>query len=104
MATRKKGAKSAEENKERKELIKVSAGAVSEIKERWSDENSVLFDCVIYDNIQLYSLALRYNDKDEPWISFPSRKGSDGKYYKYYYLEFAPDAIEKIEKALYPEG
>lgn len=104
MATRKGANKSSKETKEHKELIKVTADAVSEIKERWSDDESVLFDCVIYSNIQLYSLILRYNDKGDPWIGFPSRKGSDGKYYKYYYLEFNEAAIEKIEKTLYPEG
>ena len=88
---------------EKPAIIELSAGAVSNIAERWSDDNSVLFDCMIYDNIWLYGLTLRYNDKGEPWVSFPARQGKDGKYYKHYYCVFSADAIKKIEDTLYPE-
>lgn len=101
MATRKPKTQNTQ-TQEKRELIKISAGAVSNIIERWSDENSVLFDCMIYDNVYLYGLTLRFDKNDNPWVAFPSRKGNDGKYYKHYYCEFAPDAIDKIVNTLYP--
>ena len=89
---------------DRPAIIKVSAGAVNNIVERWSNDECCLFDCMLYDNIFLYGLTLRYDKNNKPWVAFPSRKGNDGKYYKHFYCEFADDALEKIEKVLYPEG
>lgn len=87
----------------KKERIKVSAGAVSNIKEVWSDAERCLFNCTIYDNIDLYGLTARFNAEGVMWVAMPSDKGKDGKYYKRFYLEFASDALDKIEKALYGE-
>ena len=85
------------------QLLGVGSAAVSEIVERWSDGDTVLFDCVLFKCIQVHGLTGRFNDKDEFWISFPARKGADGKYYKHLYCIFTPEALEYIKNTLYKE-
>ena len=84
------------------ELLEIGAVAIDEIKERWSDGDTVLFDLVLFKSIRLYGLTGRFDDNNEFWVSFPARKGNDGKYYKHMYANFTADALAKIEKALYP--
>lgn len=86
------------------ELATIGSAMISDIRETWSDGDTVLFNCVIFNSIQLYGLTARFNDDGEMWVAMPSRKGTDGKYYKYFYLVFEPEALEKIEAALFPEG
>lgn len=55
-----------------------------------------------YKGIDFYNMVLKLGeDKDGTYrfISWPSRKGSDGKYYKYYYIPFT----EEEEKSLYDQ-
>lgn len=100
MATRKPKTQNTQTSK--RDFVMIGANDVSDIIERWSDDNSALFDCVIYGAIQLYGLTVRFNANDEPWIAFPSRKGNDGNYYKHYYCVFDASAVNKIVDTLYP--
>ena len=91
------------EKAEKVELLEIGSAAISDVKERWSDGDSVLFDCVLFKSIQLHGMTGRFNDQDEFWVSFPARKGSDGKYYKHYYGTFTDEALEMLEKTLFSE-
>jgi len=55
---------------------------------------TVFFDLVI-NGIKFYGLSIQ-NGKNGDFISEPSRKGKDGKYYKYYYLNLDEDTADAI--------
>ena len=46
--------------------------------------------------IMFYNLTILENKKGEEFISFPSRKGDEGKYYSYYFIKFTEDEVEDI--------
>lgn len=58
------------------------------------DNGSVFFDLKIA-GIQFYSLTV-VNGNNGDFISEASRKGKDGKYYKYYYLNLDDETSEAI--------
>ena len=90
-------------NTNKPEMLEIGSAAISDIRERWSDGDTVLFDIVLFKSIRLYGLTGRFDDNNEFWVSFPARKGNDGKYYKHMYATFTSDALVTMEKALYPE-
>lgn len=61
------------------------------------------FDAIV-NGIKLYNMV--YMDTGEgrknesPFISFPSRKSDDGKYYNHYYVQFSDKDMEAIEKGI----
>ena len=52
-----------------------------------------------YKGVSFYNLVYKVeSDKiDTPFVSFPSRKGKDGKYYNYYWFKIGDDMLEDIE-------
>lgn len=88
------------QNDENKAEYKVIVLKAKEIK-----DGRVTFDCEV-NGIKLYSCW--YNEyttrdgKDGTMLSFPSYKGSDGKYYNYVWFpiskELKADIIAQIEK------
>lgn len=63
----------------------------------------ISFDCIV-NGINLYSLTyINENPEkhiDKPFISFPSRKGSDGKYYNFCYFKVTDEIQDAIEKGI----
>lgn len=88
------------QNNENKVEYKVTVTKAKEIK-----DGKVTFDCEA-NGIKIYSCW--YNEyktkdgKDGTMLSFPSYKGSDGKYYNYVWFpisqELKDDIIAQIEK------
>ena len=81
------------ENKEAvKNVIKVTRGHVF-------DDGSVAFDMEV-NGVSIYNSTLR-EGKNGLFVSFPSRKAKDGKYYSHVYVKLSEedvaDIIEQLE-------
>lgn len=63
----------------------------------------ISFDCFV-NGIILYGLTYINADPKrnikKPFISFPSRKGSDGKYYNYGWFKITDELFSDIEKQI----
>lgn len=63
----------------------------------------ISFDCIV-NGVTLYGLTYINADAKrnikEPFISFPSRKGSDGKYYNYCWFNITDELFSAIEKQI----
>ena len=63
----------------------------------------ISFDAVV-NGINLYSLTyINENPEkkiEKPFISFPSRKGSDEKYYNFCYFKITDELLGEIEKQI----
>jgi len=63
----------------------------------------ISFDCTV-NGVTLYGLTYINADSKrnikEPFISFPSRKGSDGKYYNYCWFKITDELFSAIEKQI----
>ena len=68
-------------------------------------DNCIAFD-MIANGVKIYGCFYRtYEDRDRPgdekaFISFPSRKGSDGKWYQHAWFEVSPELLADIEKQI----
>ncbi len=69
----------------------------------WNNDSNATFNLEIPTfAITVYGMGLHYAD-DEPFLTFPSRKSNDGKYWKHVYisfpLEMKEDIINQVEEA-----
>lgn len=55
----------------------------------------ILFDMIVND-VTIYGCKLLTNEKDEMFVSFPSRKGTNGNYYNYVYVKLSVEDIQNI--------
>ena len=74
-----------------KHEIKVTRGHVF-------DDGSVAFDMEV-NGVFIYNSILR-EGKNGQFISFPSRKGKDGKYYSHVFVKFSDDDVKSIVEQL----
>ena len=70
---------------------------VKNVKE-WPD-GGITFTLVV-NGITIYGCRIIQTEKGDWFLSFPSRKGSDGKYYKHVYFEVDDAMKELIEAAV----
>lgn len=52
-----------------------------------------------YNGVKLYRMTRKTGTDDEGeyyWFAFPSYKGKDGKYWKYYYVDFTEEEQDLI--------
>ena len=73
---------------------------VTRVKQ-WENGN-ISFD-IIANGINIYGLTyitVNKDGEDKSFISFPSRKGSDGKYYNYCYFKIDEELQSEIEKQI----
>ena len=68
------------------------------------ENETIMFDMLV-NGIQIYGCSyktLKRKDNGEEFakIGFPSRKGSDGKYYNQVYFKINDDLVKVIEKAI----
>ena len=84
--TKKSGAAAAVKN-----VIKVTRGHVF-------DDGSVAFDMEV-NGVSIYNCTLR-EGKNGQFVSFPSRKAKDGKYYSYVYVKLSEEDIADIIEQL----
>lgn len=64
---------------------------------QWED-GGLTFTAIV-NGVTIYGLRV-IETKDDWFVSFPSRKGSDGKYYKHVYFPINDDLKELIGKAI----
>lgn len=70
---------------------------VKNVKE-WQDGGITL--TLVVNGITIYGCRIVQTDKGDWFLSFPSRKGSDGKYYKHVWFEVDDAMKELIEAAV----
>lgn len=58
------------------------------------EDGSIAFDMEV-DDITIYNNTLR-EGKNGTFVSFPSRKGKDGKYYSYVKCDLSKEDVENI--------
>ena len=68
-------------------------------------EKSISFDCTLFGCVKIYGCTYRtYTDKtsgeEKGIISFPSKKGKDGKYYNHAYFFVSDEVLAQCEKEI----
>ena len=92
-------------NEERENKMKVNTKKTEEKKENvvqslkvtrahQFDDGSISIDMEV-NGVSIYNATLR-DSKNGMFVSFPSRKAKDGKYYSYVYVAFTKDDIDNI--------
>ena len=62
------------------------------------DDGSITFNLKVDGFVDIYGCRI-YDGKDgKPFISFPARKGNDGKYWNHAYIKLTEDQTEEIAK------
>ena len=62
------------------------------------DDGSITFNLQVDGFVTIYGCRI-YDRKDgKPFISFPARKGSDGKYWNHAFIKLNDDQSEEIAK------
>lgn len=56
---------------------------------------------MVLNGVTIYNCTVAETKEGKFFISFPSRKGSDGKYYSYVYFRFSDEDMDKILTAVY---
>ena len=79
-------------NAQKQDQVKAAATlSVSHVKE-W--DNGVTFTLTV-DRVSIYGCRI-VSGKNGGFISFPSRKGSDGKYYSHAYIELTEAELNAV--------
>lgn len=55
----------------------------------------ISFDMIVND-VTIYGCKLIINKEGEAFVAFPSRKGTDGNYYKYAYVKLSDEDTQNI--------
>lgn len=64
------------------------------------DGGNISFDMKV-NGVTIYGMGLIWNaDRKEYWVSFPARKGKDGKYYKHAWFPVDEALQANIEKRI----
>lgn len=62
------------------------------------DDGSITFNMTVDGFVQVYGCRI-YDGKDgKPFISFPARKGNDGKFWNHVYMKLSEEQTEEIAK------
>ena len=62
------------------------------------DDGSITFNMQVDGFVTIYGCRI-YDGKDgKPFIAFPSRKGSDGKYWNHVFIKLSDDQAEDIAR------
>lgn len=84
-------------NKERT-FTKVESFSVKNSRE-W--DNGSVTTTLTLNGITIYNVRImQTHDSNHEFLSFPSRKGNDGKYYPYVYVSLSDEDTEKIIEAI----
>ena len=69
---------------------------VANVKE-WSD-NNITFTLIV-NGVSIYGCRI-VEGKNGDFVSFPSRKGNDGKYYAHAYIKLSTQDVDTIESLI----
>lgn len=64
------------------------------------DDGSVTFDMSVDGFVFIYGCRIYDGKDDKPFISFPSRKGNDGKYWNHAYMKLSEEQVEDLAKQI----
>lgn len=84
-----------EANEAKKEAAKIYSIEVTRAKEY---ENTVYFDVVI-NGVTIYGCRF-IEGKEGDFVSFPSHKGKDGKYYSHAYIKLDDATVKLIDEQI----
>lgn len=62
------------------------------------DDGSVTFNMQVDGFVDVYGCRIYDGKEGKPFISFPSRKGNDGKYWNHVYMKLSDEQTEEIAK------
>lgn len=62
------------------------------------EDGSVTFNMIVDNFVHVYGLRIYDGKYGKPFISFPSRKGKDDKYWNHVYCPLSPEDVENIAK------
>lgn len=82
------------EIKTKKENKKVANNEIKVTRAHQFEDGSVAIDMEV-NGVSIYNSTLR-EGKNGMFVSFPSRKGKDGKYYSHVYVKLSDDDIKAI--------
>lgn len=87
-------------NTERKilERITVTSFDLSRVRD---NGNGVPYFDLILNGVTVYGVAVRATQSGEAFIAWPTKKGSDGKFYKLAYAPLSQEDQDKIIQAVY---
>lgn len=96
--------KKATENKQAgvPEIPQIKILRVKDFSKEGQEGCCIAFDMLV-NGVTIYGCYYREGVKNgEEWsmVSFPSKKGSDGKYYNHAYIKLTPDDIQAIGKTI----
>lgn len=64
------------------------------------EDGTITFNMMVDDFVTVYGCRI-YDGKDgKPFISFPARKGNDGKFWNNVYMKLSEDQTEEIAKQI----
>ena len=64
------------------------------------EDGTITFNMMVDDFVTVYGCRI-YDGKDgKPFISFPARKGNDGKFWNIVYMKLSEDQTEEIAKQI----
>lgn len=72
---------------------------VANVKE-WNDDN-ITFTLIV-NEVSIYGCRI-VEGKNGDFVSFPSRKGNDGKYYSHAYIKLSASDVDTIEELISKE-
>lgn len=62
------------------------------------EDGTITFNLTVDEFVSIYNCRI-YDGKDgKPFVSFPARKGNDGKYWNYAYIKLTEEQTEEIAK------
>ena len=62
------------------------------------DDGSVTFNMQVDGFVDVYGCRIYDGKEGKPFISLPSRKGNDGKYWNHVYMKLSDEQTEEIAK------
>lgn len=92
--------KKAEAQKENAQAVADYKISITRVKV-WENGN-ISFDAIVND-IAIYGMqyiTFQKDGEEKSFVSFPSRKGADGKYYNYVYFKITDELFAEIEKQI----
>lgn len=62
------------------------------------EDGTITFNLTVDEFVSIYNCRI-YDGKDgKPFVSFPARKGNDGKFWNYAYMKLSEEQIEDVAK------
>lgn len=81
-------------NVKTKKTTEKKTNEIKVVRAHQFDDGSIAIDLEV-NGVSIYNATLR-EGKNGQFVSFPSRKGKDGKYYSHVYVKFTEDDIQTI--------